>query len=255
MTMNGLSTRALWLVAALLFLGAPHVHAELEDCGDLANTYGPYDYQTAASSATARSALQLVEAYHFTPEVERLIRGKTTPTPAPDIEFTLRVFPNHPRALLAMMNLGFKTKRDKPFLSSYTVGCWFDRAERLRQDDGTVQILYGVYLLRKGEPEAAIGKLLRAQELSGENANIHYNLGLAYFDLRDYDQALAHAHAAYGLGFPLPGLRSKLEGIGKWRPATDPEPAAARPGATTDPAAKPSAPLAPGAPASGHSGG
>src|ERR1700682_1722293 len=42
-------------------------------------------------------------------------------------------------------------------------------------------------------------------------------LGLAYFDLRDYDNALDRARSAYRLGFPLPGLRNKLQEVGKWQ--------------------------------------
>ena len=57
---------------------------------------------------------------------------------------------------------------------------------------------------------------------AGDNANVHYNLGLAYVDLKRYDKALDSAHAAYRLGFPFPGLKNKLQRVGAWR-----EPAAA----------------------------
>ena len=45
-------------------------------------------------------------------------------------------------------------------------------------------------------------------------------MGLLYTDLKRYDDALRHAHRAYALGFPLPGLQRKLARAGKWR---DPE--------------------------------
>jgi hypothetical protein len=43
-----------------------------------------------------------------------------------------------------------------------------------------------------------------------------YNLGLVLFDMKLYEDAKARAVAAYELGYPLPGLRRKLERIGKW---------------------------------------
>ena len=186
-------------------------------CGELTNSYGPYDYRTATSEERV-----LVEGAHFTPIVERLIRGKTATVPGPDIAYTLRAYPNHPRALHSMMNLSFTNKTDKPEGSTYTMECWFDRAERFVPDDGTVQMIHGIYVLRKGDARGAIAKFKRSEELSGPNPNLHYNLGLAYFDLRDYDNALDRARSAYRLGFPLPGLRNKLQEVGKWQPVETP---------------------------------
>jgi hypothetical protein len=51
---------------------------------------------------------------------------------------------------------------------------------------------------------------------SGNSANIHYNIGLTYLELNRFDEALRHAHTAYRLGFPLPGLKQKLQRVGKW---------------------------------------
>jgi tetratricopeptide (TPR) repeat protein len=239
-----MKTRASILSLALVALSFLCARGAFAQCGDLATSYGPFDYRTA----TADEKL-LVEGAHFTPNVERLIRGKTATVPGPDIAYTLRVYPNHPRALHSMMNLGFNNKTDKPEGSTYSVQCWFERAERFMPDDGTVQMLFGIYVLRKGDPRGAIAKFKRAQELSGESANLNYNLGLAYFDLRDYDNALDRARAAYRLGFPLPGLRKKLEGVGKWQPVEAPASAVAPD--KQEPGAKPG----PEGPATGPTGG
>jgi Flp pilus assembly protein TadD len=181
-----------------------------EACGDLANAYGPYDYRVA------KAELKPVEDFHFDIGVERLQRGKSGYL-AGDIDYTLRASPNHHRALLAMDKLAAKSGTDHVPRASYSVACYYDRAVRFRPEDGTVRMLYAHYLARKKKPDEAVVQLQHAEKLLGRNANLHYNMGLAYLDMKDYDKALAHAHIAYQLGFPLPGLRNRLERAGKWR--------------------------------------
>ena len=75
------------------------------------------------------------------------------------------------------------------------------------------------YLIKKGKPNDAI-KLFKAAEAQGETSpNVYYNLGLAYLDANDYENALKSAHRAYAAGFPLPGLKNRLARAGKWREA------------------------------------
>jgi tetratricopeptide (TPR) repeat protein len=70
--------------------------------------------------------------------------------------------------------------------------------------------------LRTGDPKGAVRELGSALKLSSGDANIHYNLGLAYFELKDYEKATEQAKLAYGLGHPLTGLRDKLKRQGRW---------------------------------------
>jgi len=182
------------------------------DCGSLKNHFGPYDYRTATPDIK-----QAVEKHHFTPKVENLVGGETTYTAGGDMGYTLSVFPNHHRALMALIKLAKKEKTNRPRDMGYTVECRFDRAERFAPNDATVKVLYGIYLLQIGQNQSGARKLEEAVALAEDNANIHYNLGLAYFELKDYDKSLASAHRAYQLGFNLPGLRRKLERAGKWK--------------------------------------
>ena len=202
---------ARWATYLALVASPVVASASEQDCGPLQNHFGPFDYRSASPQDRA-----LVEGAHFTPQVESLKGGKNTITAGGDINYTLMVFPNHHRALMATIKLSEKEKTDKPRGMRYTVACWFDRAERFRFDDAMVKTLHGIYLSRTGKSQAAVDKLEEAKALASDNANITYNLGLAYFDLKQYDKALASAHSAYALGFPLPGLRDKLKRAGKW---------------------------------------
>ncbi len=204
--------------ALALILAVPGVAAaQLGDmvCGNpFQNHYGPFDYRASNPSQRA-----IVESVHFTPAVENLLRGNTSMGPGGDLTYTLDVYPNHHRALMAMMKLALREKRSRPSESSRTMECWFDRGERYAPDDAMVKVIHGLYLIGMGKSAEARTKLDEARALDSVDGNAHYNLGLAYFDLQQFDRALESAHAAYAQGFPLPGLRDKLRRAGKWRDA------------------------------------
>lgn len=210
--------RSRGLLGAVMLALCPPAFAGEADCGPLTNHYGPFDYNTAT-----REERSMVDRVHFTPRVEQLKRGNTG-TLGQDISYTLGVFPNHARALLAISNLALREKTTRPKDSAHSIDCWFDRAFRFRPEEANPRMIYGVYLLKLGRTKDAVDNLQKAAELAGDNANLNYNLGLAYFDLRDFDKALAYAHRAYSMGFQLPGLKNKLQRAGKWR-----EPEAAAP--------------------------
>jgi tetratricopeptide (TPR) repeat protein len=184
--------------------------AEFNDCGDLKNAYGPYDYRTD------KNKLGVVEQYHFTPKVEALKSGEHSYL-GDDLDYVLRAFPNHPRALMAMARLAERDHSRQPQGAGYTVECYFKRAIRFRPEDATARMVYGSFLARQKKYPEAIEQLKAAEQSSDENANLHYNLGLVYFEVGKFDSALQHAHRAYQLGFELPGLRNKLKRAGKWK--------------------------------------
>lgn len=202
------------VAAFLIFLGlSPFSYSQDYGCGSLSNHYGPFDYRTATDS------LKVVEVPHFPPRVEALISGNTSMTPAGDISYTLRVFPNHHRALMSMMKLAEREKTDRPRDSTYTMECWLERAERFRPDDQMAKVLHGIYLAKKGKKQLALEKLDAAVELGGASPNIDYNIGLTYFEIGQFEKSLQSAHRAYAGKFPLPGLRDKLKRAGKWQEA------------------------------------
>jgi tetratricopeptide (TPR) repeat protein len=199
------------VILGLGFLIFSQSRADVNDyvCGSLQNGYGPYDYRSD------KDKLRIVEQYHLTPEVVNLIAGSTGAIGG-DLDYTLRAFPNHHMALMAMVKLGEKQKSAKPAGARYRVECYFQRAIRFRNDDEIVRILYASYLSKAGKQAEALIQLNEAAQLGSNSANANYNMGLIYYDLKEYEKALTYAHQAYRLGFPLPGLRDKLKRAGKW---------------------------------------
>jgi tetratricopeptide (TPR) repeat protein len=182
--------------------------------------FGPFDYRTAT-----RDQKYIVEVAHFAPHNEALMRGTSTDRPGPDIDYTLRAFPNHARALKSMMDLRFRDKANPPVGMRYTAECWFNRALRFTPDDPQVRMVYGIFLLRSGDKRGAIEQLELARAYGLSSANFHYNMGLAYFQVQDYEKARVEAYKAKELGFQLEGLKNMLTRAGQWRepPPSAPE--------------------------------
>lgn len=160
--------------------------------------------------------LAAVEAFHFGPQVEALQRGMSGALAA-DISYTLEHFPNHPRALAAMARLALRERRPRVPGAAFSVECYFQRALAYQAADGATRALFGAYLLSLRRDGEAAKQLQMALEAQRGNAAAWYNLGLAQVRLKDWPAALAAAHKAYALGFPLPGLRQQLKAAGRWR--------------------------------------
>jgi tetratricopeptide (TPR) repeat protein len=207
-------------------------------CGPLRppGQYGPLDFRTD------RDKIGVVVNNHFLPEVENLLRGHSSITPGGDIDFTLRAIPNHPNALMSMMLLGEKEKSDQPVGSRYTVECWFERAIRFRPDDYVARMIYTSFLTKKNRKADALRQLDVILANAKDNPFTYNNVGLLYFDLGEYPQALAQAHKSIELGLDRPALRDKLTAVGKWAEpiVATPEKTAAEPASSpTSAAAKP----------------
>ncbi len=199
---------------------------------------GPFDYNILSN----RPLFDIVVKVHFPPGVETLSKPATGSF-ASDIEYTLVRIPNHPRALQAFMRLGQMRKSERPDRSEFSVGCYLDRAIHFVPNDPVPRMLKAKHLAGQGKPDEALQVLLEAEKLIPGDANLAYNLGLVYFDLKQYGPSLDAAHRAYQAGFPLPGLRDKLKRAGVWREpapvAVESKPADVTPSADVAPAAKP----------------
>ena len=196
-------------------------------CGSLENNYGPFDYRDPVAKA---KHLRIVEEYHFTPDVERLIRGNTSSLIS-DLDYTLRAWPNHYRALESLKRYALSGGR----MTIRPAECYFKRAVAFRPDDSGAHIIYGNYLLQcaklkndllrrrlqcagftdPGYMDTRVLKAAREQyetslRLAPTSAEVNYDAGLFYLELHELDMAKRLAAVAYSAGYPLMGLK---EGI------------------------------------------
>lgn len=203
------------LGATLLLLStAAYAFGEEEFCGGLANPFGPYDYRKASEFA---HELYLVESTHFLPYIEAGIKGHSGSI-AGELDYTLRAWPNHLRALASLDRLSYRRKKDSMLEGSrWPVECYFERAVRFAPDDGGARSAYATFLYRRGQFDKALPMFREAARLSPQDPMVNYNLGLAYFSNKNYTEANRYAQVAYKLNYPLPALKNKLTEVGKWQ--------------------------------------
>ena len=182
-------------------------------CPHINQGYGPYDYTNPDDRA---NKLPIVERYHFTPNIETLQSGNSG-TVGGELDYTIRAFPNHHRALSALARLALKEKTNKPNGTGASVECYLDRATKFQPKDGMVRLIFANYLLKKNNLPLALEQFEAAEALLPNNINVEYNFGLYYFERKNYDKAYEYAKKAYDRGFPLPGLKNKLAKVGKWK--------------------------------------
>jgi tetratricopeptide (TPR) repeat protein len=216
-------------VTVLLALALPSFgQTENIACGSLTNAFGPFDYRTERGES-----LKLVESAHFTVVVENLLRGQNSGRlPGGDLDYTLRAYPNHHRALISVMRYGEKNNSLQPRDLRYSVECYFDRAVRFRPDDSVARMIFATFLSRNKRVPEALEQLERAKSTAKDNPFTHYNIGLIYLDMKQYDKALVEAHKAYGLGFTQPALKDGLVAAGKWTEPPAPAAEEAKPAGT-----------------------
>jgi tetratricopeptide (TPR) repeat protein len=232
--------------AALLSCAAGHAETPLPvninsyACGPIANAFGPYDYRTVDAATRHK-----VEDYHFTPAVEQAVGGATGGFGG-DIDYTLRVFPNNPRALLALSKYALRHHQEMIPGAHWTAECYYERAFRLAPNDPMPRLIYAIYLKDRKRMAEVKAQLDEAERLRGvpTNADLDYNLGILYTDIGAYDKAAVAAQRAYALGAPLPALMNRLKKVGKWQEPKSPPPASSQSQAPTQ-SASPSAAATP----------
>lgn len=232
---------AAWLLVALLTAVSAQAQPlrlapAPEGCGETHNQYGPFDYRTSPASQR-----YLVEHAHFTHGVETLTKGSTGPF-GNDIGYTLAVFPNHPRAILTVERLAAREKADPPPGTDMSIECYYARGMSFAPDDLVFRMLYASYLTRRNRLDEAQKFLAFVVDRAGESPLTHFNAGLLYFDMKDYDRALAQAHRAMALGMTRTDLSDQLKKVGRWQEPTPPQSPASAPVLPVMPASSASQP-------------
>ncbi len=172
----------------------------------------PQDYRDHSK----KPRLKNVEEHHFTSSVEQIRPGGgRSATVIDDINYTLRAFPNHHKALYAIMRYSWKYK-GKEFGTVAPPECHFQRTLSIFNDDPVVHMLYGIYLHKAGNLKMALMEYQAAEQLEFNSSELSYNMGLLFTELKDYPNARKYAEKAYSAKYPLPGLRKKLMRLGEW---------------------------------------
>jgi predicted Zn-dependent protease len=213
---------ALTLMAALAtslpaLASRPNI-VDVGACGNLHNHYGPFDYRTAHPDQK-----NIVEIAHFTPVIENLAKGRNNPF-GDDLAYTLRVFPNHVRALSTLQRLVEREKTDEPKGARFPIECYFIRAITFVPDDHLVRMLYADFLFKRSRIEDARKQLDFAASTTRDNPLAQLNAARLYLDHKQYDKALEQTHLLMAMGFERPELRNALVAAGQWK---DPAPESA----------------------------
>ncbi len=186
--------------------------AEGKPCQGGQPTSGPFDYLQRRQHA---GPLRVVEENHFDSNVENLIKGIST-EPMGDIDFTLRAFPNHHRALNSAVKFRLRHKRWPQKSKGVQAECYLQRAINFSPNDPVAYALLGYTLHKLGNPQRAVEPYKTAIEQNPGDMMLKYNLALALTDLKRYRQARKYAEEVYAVGFPLPALQRRLEEVGHW---------------------------------------
>lgn len=171
----------------------------------MANYGEPFDFYVPAPS----NLLENVEKYHLSQGIDKVKQGKYEFAWS-EFAFMLHYFPNHPRALELIGDLSLQMETPERALR------YFETAIRLFPEQAETHALFGVFLHKLGRYDEAVESYQRALAHNDKVVDYHYNLGLAYFALKDYKNALEQATIAYNKGYPLPGLKDKLKAVESW---------------------------------------
>lgn len=204
----------LWPLPGYADGAAPWVGNDLNGihCDGGGQGVGPFDYTFLSAKSPAQ--LQIVEEHHFTPEVEALIRGKSSRL-EDDLNYTLRAWPNHHRALLSIIKYQLNIKNKlMPGALKVPPECYLQRAIHFSPKDAVSYSLFGHYMRKIGYLEDAVKYYEKALALDSKNAKFAYSFSLLLIDLKRYDEAAKYAKIAYRNPNTPQGLKQQLKKLG-----------------------------------------
>lgn len=171
------------------------------------------DYRTRDETPYLRWETLDVKHNHYDPVIGRMREGEYSRRVMADLDFMLRHWPNHLPGLEALIQYELSGGKTYEWAPAY---CYLERARQFAPDDVGVVLREGYYFWKKKDNARAVKAFEDALALDPNSADAHYDLGLVYCELGEYDKALLQARAAYDAGYPLPGLKNKLQEAGHW---------------------------------------
>lgn len=166
-----------------------------------------HDYYSPSSEV--RHAVKTVE-YHHWDKVKTALATKRYGTANAELDFILRYSPNHPLALLELSKLAITVGEPHGAIP------YLEHAVKFAPQYDSTYVVYGIHLYRTGQYQEAIRKFRKALTINPQSPEAHYDIGLTYLAIKDYQRAKAHAKEAYNLGYPLSGLKRKLRKLNQW---------------------------------------
>jgi tetratricopeptide (TPR) repeat protein len=192
--------------------------------------FGPYDYYDPPPGG-----LSVVERVHLAARTKEFARKGDWCAYWADLDYTLRAFPNHPRALQAMTEfletgracsemhgrrsanpVDLAQEMEKRAWEERTTDYYFKEGIKFRPQYAETRMLYGNYLRSKNRYQDALEQYTAAEKLKPGSSELYHQLGLLYLDMKDTKKAAAAAQKAYKLGNPPPDLKDKLIQAGAW---------------------------------------
>lgn len=192
-----------------------------KECEGFQGTAGTHNYLHRGNPRIA-SMLALTEEHHFNEDVETLRKGITT-EPMGDVDFVLRSFPNHHRALYTAMQYRLKHRKWPKKAKWQTAECYYQRAINFAPRDLTIHSQYAILQYKFKKYKGALETYQAADKLNPDDPLLMYNMALTMVKLKKYKDAKKVAERVYATGFPLPGLRNKLITAGHWKDETSAE--------------------------------
>lgn len=197
--------------------------------------FGPFDYYDTRTTPT--KAYALVESAHLGPKTQLMLRQGDKCGYWGDLDYTLRAFPNHPKALTMMAQflktnvacsiagpasgssstLDLVDQIEHGGWEGRTMEYYFETAIRYRPQYTETRVLYARALAGAGKHDDAVKRLQETLKQDPRSSAAHYELGVLLLAKGDKQSALQHARKAYQLGKPPAALREQLVAAGVWQ--------------------------------------
>jgi len=198
-----------------------------KNCDGNSQAFGPFDYKEVLASKntplweTAR--LWEINKIHYGKGLSTLSKSGVTKTSIKHIwkefDYTLRAFPNHAQALYSMINIELSRIRlnQSQQIPSLTTPpeCYLLRSISFRPKQTDSYLLFAIYAHKLKRYDLAKFYYLQALQINPKNPEINYNYGLLLVDINNLPEAKKFAKIAYDAGYPLMGLKNKIDTLSK----------------------------------------